>query len=296
MPLRATADLYSGLAIDQASLAEDPEAFDKQLEKALAEWKAAGKKAVWVTIPSRLVGLIPVAAARGFEFHNAEAGKGAMMVAWLPGGEHNLPQPCTHYVGVGVAVVDAQGRILVVQEKAGPAAARGKDFWKVPTGLVDAGEDIATAAEREVWEETGIRVRFEGVISFRQQHKAGVQQKTDLFFLCKATPLSTEINACATEIARAEWMPLKHFLSTSPLPEGSAYWFMNRLAAESFLAGKGDIGGVRLTKSPAIFAPSKLPRGFGGSSTNLIFSDAGTPPPSLLAKPTDAPPAPRPRL
>lgn len=30
------------------------------------------------------------------------------MVAWLPGGEHNLPQPCTHYVGVGVAVVDAQ--------------------------------------------------------------------------------------------------------------------------------------------------------------------------------------------
>ena len=38
----------------------------------------------------------------------------------------------------------------MVQERAGPAAARGKDFWKVPTGLVDAGEDIAVAAEREV--------------------------------------------------------------------------------------------------------------------------------------------------
>ncbi|KAJ1467915.1 hypothetical protein T484DRAFT_1857146 [Baffinella frigidus] len=175
MPLRATADLYSGLAIDQASLAEDPEAFDKQLEKALAEWKAAGKKAVWVTIPSRLVGLIPVAAARGFEFHNAEAGKGAMMVAWLPGGEHNLPQPCTHYVGVGVAVVDAQGRILVVQEKAGPAAARGKDFWKGVTG-----SDVTHS--RQVWEETGIRVRFEGVISFRQQHKAGVRAYLLLLF------------------------------------------------------------------------------------------------------------------
>lgn len=29
-----------------------------------------------------------------------------------------------------------QGRILVVQEKAGPAAARGKDFWKVPLTLL----------------------------------------------------------------------------------------------------------------------------------------------------------------
>jgi len=176
----------------------------------------------------------------------------------------------------------------VVQERAGPAAARGKDFWKVPTGLVDAGEDIAVAAEREVrspvlaallpwcgwflaselrrrggpdvlslcpnrwqvFEETGIRVRFEGVIAFRQQHGAGVQKKTDLFFLCKARPLTSEINACATEIARAEWMPLRRFLTTSPLPQGSAYWFMNRLAAESFLAGASPaVGALPLSAS-----------------------------------------------
>lgn len=40
--------------------------------------------------------------------------------------------------------------------------------------------------------------------------------------------MGSSLGRCATEIARAEWMPLKHFLSTSPLPEGSAYWFMNR--------------------------------------------------------------------
>lgn len=68
----------------QASLAEDPEAFDKQLEKALAEWKAAGKKAVWVTIPSRLVGLIPVAAARGFEVPCLPASWARQQGACLP--------------------------------------------------------------------------------------------------------------------------------------------------------------------------------------------------------------------
>lgn len=34
------------------------------------------------------------------------------------------------------------------------------DAWKIPGGLVDDNEFISEAAEREVWEETGIKAKF----------------------------------------------------------------------------------------------------------------------------------------
>lgn len=37
---------------------------------------------------------------------------------------------------------------------------RGTGVWKLPTGLLDCGEDLGTGAEREVQEETGIRTRW----------------------------------------------------------------------------------------------------------------------------------------
>lgn len=41
------------------------------------------------------------------------------------------------------------------------------------TGLVDCGEDLHTAAEREVFEETGIRATFQSVLVLRQAHGFG---------------------------------------------------------------------------------------------------------------------------
>ena len=51
----------------QSSLAEDPKLFDAQITVALRGWKEEGRKAIWITIPSNLSPLIPVAAAHGFE-------------------------------------------------------------------------------------------------------------------------------------------------------------------------------------------------------------------------------------
>lgn len=168
----------------------------------------------WVPLGPSCPALISLhsrnSARHGFEVHHANK-ENIVLVQWLPSTPSTIPQPSSHYVGVGVAVVDERNRILVVQEKFGPASRRGKDFWKMPTGLVDNGEDIAAAAVREVMEETGVKVRFEGVLAFRQNHKTGVEGKTDLFFLCKATPLSSEIIPQESEIARAEWMPLEEY-------------------------------------------------------------------------------------
>lgn len=47
---------------------------------------------------------------------------------------------------------DAQGRLLCVHDSF-------KDHWTIPGGVVDADEDPRTGAERETWEEAGLRVR-----------------------------------------------------------------------------------------------------------------------------------------
>ena len=54
----------------------------------------------------------------------------------------------------------------------------------MPTGLVNAGEDIPSAAVREVMEETGIRTIFSAVLACRQAHGFGMgRNKSDMFFV-----------------------------------------------------------------------------------------------------------------
>lgn len=55
------------------------------------------------------------------------------------------------------AVFDAEGRILLMQRA-------DNRLWAMPGGMVEVGETAAQAAEREFWEETGVRVRAERLI------------------------------------------------------------------------------------------------------------------------------------
>ena len=56
---------------------------------------------------------------------------------------------------VGAVVHDAAGRLLLIRRGTEP----GRGLWSVPGGRVEAGETLAAAVEREVREETGLRVR-----------------------------------------------------------------------------------------------------------------------------------------
>ena len=56
---------------------------------------------------------------------------------------------------VGAVVQDAAGRLLLIQR--GQEPSRG--HWSLPGGRVEAGETTEQAVEREVLEETGLRVR-----------------------------------------------------------------------------------------------------------------------------------------
>merc|ERR1712091_276535 len=107
-----------------------------------------------------------------------------MLTHWLPEGESNpLPGYTSHSLGVGAVVINEHNQILVVQEKSGPAA--GIDFWKYPTGMVDAGEDAAMAAVREVKEETGVDAEIVQLVAFREFHRGPqsgwMSGKTNIF-------------------------------------------------------------------------------------------------------------------
>jgi ADP-ribose pyrophosphatase YjhB (NUDIX family) len=56
---------------------------------------------------------------------------------------------------VGAVVHDAAGRLLLIRRGHAPHAG----LWSLPGGRIEAGESPEAAVEREVREETGLRVR-----------------------------------------------------------------------------------------------------------------------------------------
>jgi len=65
-----------------------------------------------------------------------------------------MQDPCLPRVGVG-AVVFRDGEVLLVRRGHPPRAGQ----WAIPGGKIRPGETLQAAAEREIREETGIRIR-----------------------------------------------------------------------------------------------------------------------------------------
>jgi ADP-ribose pyrophosphatase YjhB (NUDIX family) len=86
----------------------------------------------------------------------------------------------TPKVDVRGAVVH-NGKILLIQEKAD-----GK--WAMPGGWADLGNSPASVAEREVWEESGFRVKAEKVVAVIDANRIEPMEfyhAYKIIFLCK---------------------------------------------------------------------------------------------------------------
>jgi len=106
------------------------------------------------------------------------------MCIWLDSTTYNrIPAFAAHYVGVGGVVINDKDEVLLIQEIKQPEPR----LWKFPGGLVDPGETIKDALIREVYEETGVKVLFEGILGLREQleYRNGA---ADIYIVCLMKP------------------------------------------------------------------------------------------------------------
>lgn len=76
------------------------------------------------------------------------------------------------------------------------------------------GEDLVDAVIREVFEETGVKTRFESLVSVRHAHGFNFGC-SDLYIVMALTPVdeTDSIVMCPREIAGSKWMEFDEYLN-----------------------------------------------------------------------------------
>ena len=205
----STSDRFGGVVTISKSLEADPKKFRKQLRQSIDIWTAEGFKVAWLEIPMEKTALVPVAVDAGFSYHHA-ADSRVLLTKPLVNGAF-IPPYATHYIGVGGAVLNDANELLVVSERY-RSGGRGPAY-KLPGGTVQSGEHVVEAVLREVIEETGVRTRFESLACFRHWHGYRFG-KSDIYFVCRLSPLSLEITPQAAEIEECLWMPVDQYMDS----------------------------------------------------------------------------------
>jgi ADP-ribose pyrophosphatase YjhB (NUDIX family) len=114
-------------------------------------------------------------------------------------------------VAVGAVIVH-DSRVLIVQRAAPPRIGE----WTIPGGLVEVGETLRAAAEREVLEETGLAVKAGAVLDVFDSIYPDAAGRTEyhyvlIDFLCELP--SGDLKP-ATDISAARWITLAEIDAT----------------------------------------------------------------------------------
>lgn len=224
--LEGVVDRYGGLIVAAAtilrafgaqstdtSLTDSVATFRVALEQSVAVWQREARRGIWLHIPVACSALVAVAAECGFRIHHATDAEGIVMTRWLPEeSASTVPAYCHTFIGIGGLVTNARGEILVVRERFSIIAAKP---YKLPGGLVDAGEELPAAIEREVFEETGIRATFHSLIAVRHAHHVAFD-RSDLYFVARLTAAAdaslSAPQADPNEIDECRWISPQLYL------------------------------------------------------------------------------------
>ncbi len=109
----------------------------------------------------------------------------------------NGPQVC-----VGAVVVDAD-RLLMIRRGHGPAAGQ----WSVPGGRVEAGELLAEAVVRELWEETGVEGVCGELVGWVERFE---EDEHFVILDFQVAVLEATGPVAGDDAAEARWVPLVH--------------------------------------------------------------------------------------
>ncbi len=138
-------------------------------------------------------------------------------------------------LGVG-GVLFERGRVLLVKRGAHPA----KGYWSIPGGKLAAGETLAEGVEREMLEETGMRVRAGALIEiYERLPRPGASGTSDhyvvLDYLCEATGGLLQAGDDADEVG---WFALRE-LGALHLTPGAAPVIEKAFRMSTGLPGEG---------------------------------------------------------
>eukprot|EP00434_Breviolum_minutum_P042529 symbB.v1.2.037858.t1/scaffold5712.1/size24325/1 len=231
--LSAKEDRYGGVEAEATvgSLGAEVGRFDAELRRGLEGWKAAGKKGIWLKIPTPAAACVGSAVAQGFHFHHAQ--EDYVM----------LTQYAFTQVGVGGIVLNSKAEVLMVQERVSPLP-QFQGSWKLPGGLADPGEDFAETVLREVQEETGITGELDGLVSLRHSHGYRFGQD-DLYVLVKLKAKNETINIDPAELSDARWMSEDEIKLLASRPKVAE--IARAQSAPSLVSRRGDKPGSQAT-------------------------------------------------
>jgi hypothetical protein len=200
-----------------AALFEEESRWIARLGSRVMDPDVRGNALFWVKVRVQLSHLIPSLLGNDmFMVHHATPEY--IMLVKGPGVHicsTNVPLYGTHYTRVECLVVEVGGstmledeRVLMVTEMVGTLCCNRK----LVTGSVESGEYLSKAAEREVFEETGIRCRFVGLLGVVNRLRTRFNRDEILIgCVLVAESLGQVPQPSSVEIVHVGWVP---FLST----------------------------------------------------------------------------------
>ncbi len=197
-------DPYNGITIESKDLPIDAQTFETNLDFLIDSVKNK-RNLIWIYIDIKKSDFIPIATNKGFVFHSC--GEKYILVVKKLRADCVIPTASNHTLGVGAIVINDKDELLVIKERISTVG------YKLPGGHIDDAEMITTALEREVFEETGIIVEFESIISLGHFYPHQFH-KSNLYILCTAIPKSYEIDIQdCHEVIDAKWVDINEYLN-----------------------------------------------------------------------------------
>ena len=197
-------DVYNGITIKSDFEQNDKKIFESDINS-LIKHSSNIYNLIWVYVDISKSDFIEVLTKNDFKFHTCKENRILLVKKLFT--EAIIPTAANNTLGVGVVVINSKNEILVIKERVSEMG------YKLPGGHVDDGEMISKACVREVFEETGISVEFDSVVSLGHFYPHQFD-KSNLYILCKATPITSEINIIdSDEIQDAKWIDVNEYLN-----------------------------------------------------------------------------------